>query len=68
MDAAQSAAYIIAQAACVTAEIAAMEAANQWRRDRGVQPTYDEEHFRAVPEKYGVHHNAVLTLFEQVNR
>lgn len=68
MDAAQAAAYVIAQAACCNAEIAAMQAANDQSRLAGVVPHYDEQHFLAVPERYGVHHNAVLTLFQGVNR
>lgn len=68
MDAAQSAAYVIAQAACCAAEIAAMQAANANANRADVQPPFDEQDFRAVPERYGVHHNAVLTLFQGVNQ
>jgi hypothetical protein len=67
MTSAQAAAYIIAQAACATAEIAAMEAANANARRHDVTPRYDEQHFLAVPEKYGIHHNAVLATFQGAN-
>lgn len=59
----QKAAYVNAQAACAMAEIAGMQALNQYRLARGEAIAYSDEAFDAIPNKYGIHHNAVLTLF-----
>jgi DMSO/TMAO reductase YedYZ molybdopterin-dependent catalytic subunit len=61
----QQAAFIVAQAACVTAEVAAMQAENaEAALDiRRVTPPWSGADFRALIEKYGVHHNAVITMF-----
>lgn len=59
----QKAAYVIAMAACVTARVAGMQAANQQCQIQGESPAYDVEHFNALLDEYGVHHNSVLTLY-----
>lgn len=59
----QKAAYVIAQAACASAEIAAMQAANQQRERQGFAQAWDEAAFLSIPDKYGIHHNAVISLF-----
>jgi len=63
MDDAQKAAYITAMAACAQIEAAAMLAHNQ-----AVPPNhhsrYEYTEFMALIDKYGIHHNAVLTLFQ----
>lgn len=59
----QKAAFIMAQAACANAEIAGMRAENQMREALGDAPAYGYEHFSAVMERYGIHHNAVVTFF-----
>lgn len=59
----QSAAFINSQAACANAEIAAMQAENQQRLAKGLSIAYGEEAFLAIPDKYGITHNAVLVLF-----
>lgn len=59
----QQAAYIVAQAACANARVAAMVAENQMRAHRGESPAYVEDHFDMVANDYGIHHNAVLTFF-----
>lgn len=59
----QQAAYVIAQAACVTAEIAAMQAANTADAAAGRSPSFTSEDFLQLINSYGIHHNAVLTLF-----
>lgn len=59
----QKAAYIVAMAACVNAEIAAMQIENQINSDHGFPCRHDADDFRAVMDRYGIHRNAVLTLF-----
>ena len=59
----QAAAYIFAQAVCAQAEIAGMQARNDCYQDGGTPVGQDE--FIAVIEKYGIHPNAVLRLFEE---
>lgn len=56
----QKAAYIIAMAACTIAEIASMQAHN---KTATAGTRYGQEEFMEVIQKYGIHHNAVLTLF-----
>ncbi len=60
----QKAAYIIAQAVCLTGEIAGMVAANQEREALGHTIAYDESAFTAVVNQSPCHHNAVLSLFD----
>lgn len=55
-------AYIMAMAACANAEIIAMQEANIAARAAGRTTPYPPGDFLAVPEKYGIHHNAVLEL------
>lgn len=59
----QQAAYVIAMAACVMAETAAMQAENQQRTHRGEAAAYSESAFTDMISNYGIHHNAVLTMF-----
>lgn len=59
----QQAAYVIAQAACANAMIAAMQATNQACAAQGLAPVHTAADFVAVPDNYGLHHNSVLTLF-----
>jgi len=60
----QRAAFVIAQAVCAMADIAAMQAENQIRIHRGETPAYTEESFTAVQVRYGIDHNAVISLFQ----
>lgn len=59
----QQAAYVMAMAAAVMAETAAMQAANQQEIHIGKPPIYGETTFRALIDSYGIHHNAVLAMF-----
>jgi len=59
----QKAAYVFAQAVCAIGEIEGMKALNSEREHKGCALAYDEEAFLKVSEKYGIHHNAVLTIF-----
>ena len=60
----QAAAYVIAQATCANAEIAAMQANNIASERRGERyAPHAPAEFLAVPDKYCISHNAVLALF-----
>lgn len=59
----QKTAYVLAMVACANAEIAAMTAENQIRVREGQALAYGEKAFLDVPNRYGIHHNAVLELF-----
>lgn len=60
----QQAAYVIAMAACAMAEVAGMQAENQQRAHRGESAAYTEGAFTEVINRNGIHHNAVLTMFQ----
>jgi hypothetical protein len=62
----QKAAFIIAQAACANAEIAAMQARNfadLCIPNNPNPPFYKHDDFMAVQEKYLIGHNAVISFF-----
>jgi hypothetical protein len=60
-----NAAYIMAQAACAQVEAMGMQAANSLDIQNGVPPRYDEEHFKDLLVRYGIHHNAVIGSFHR---
>lgn len=64
MNRAETVAYVQAQSACALAEIEAMKAENSYRASCGNNIAYGEDAFLAVIEKYGIHHNAVMKLFQ----
>lgn len=55
----QKAAYVNAQVACAMIEAMGMQAENMGRVHRGTAMAYNDEHFSALIEKYGLHHNAI---------
>jgi len=57
----ENVAYVIAQAACLVAETLGMHAENMQREHCGQSMAYVAADFQAAIEKYGCHHNAVLT-------
>lgn len=63
----QAAAFIHAQSVCALAEIQGMIAENQHRVSCGNSIAYGEDAFSAVPDRYGIGHNAICVLFEDVN-
>jgi hypothetical protein len=65
MTAEQAAAYINAQAATATITAQAMVAANEASRMKDAAPAYTEDHFIALIEQYGIHHNQVVGFFQQ---
>lgn len=60
----QQVAYVHAMSVAAQAEIEGMRADNQLREVQGYSPAYGHDAFLAVIEKYGIHHNAVLTVFQ----
>lgn len=65
MTPAQAAAYIAAMTECAAAERAGMEAQNNHNAVLGLAPLYCKTDFDALIDKYGIHHNAVMTTFQQ---
>lgn len=63
MDTQQQAAYVISQAACASIEAMALNAANYAAGIKGDPVPHEPKDFLALIEKYGIHHNAVLTAF-----
>jgi hypothetical protein len=61
----QGVAFVFSQSVAALAEIEAMKALNAERQDKGLAQAYGEEAFAEVANKYGIHHNAVLSTFEQ---
>jgi hypothetical protein len=62
VNAEQAAAFIYSQTVCALAEIEAMKIANVERAMDNYSPAYDEDAFRAIPEKYGIGHNATIRM------
>ncbi len=60
----QKAAYIIAQSACMNARLESMKAANAQAAFHNQPPLYQESDFLALPDEFGVGHNAVCTFFQ----
>jgi len=56
-------AYINSQIACAQATIAGMQATNTERLANGYTVAYGEEEFENVINRFGLHHNSVLTTF-----
>jgi hypothetical protein len=59
----QQAAYVIAMAACVNAEVAAMQAENAVAIAAGNVPVFRSQDFLDMTVRYGIHHNAVVGMF-----
>lgn len=64
----QAAAFVMGQAACASAELLSMVAANALDAQAGRPPSHSPSDFAAVPDRYTVGHNAVLTLFQDINK
>ncbi len=63
MTSEQSAAYIMAQSACVIAKVAAMQAENSALTAKGAPARYTSRDFDSLIVQYSIHHNAVLGVF-----
>lgn len=61
----QEAAYVISQSACAMIAAMGMAAQNQLAAAEGASIPYGEYEFNALIEKYGIHHNAVLTVMQR---
>jgi len=58
----ERAAFLIAQAACLNAEIAGMVAENMQRESLGLSMAYGEEEFQGVVNKSICNHNAAISF------
>lgn len=63
MNEAQQVVYLEAQIMCARIEMEGMKSENIERVRNGHAQAHDESAFMDVIEKWGIHHNAVLTLF-----
>lgn len=64
MDEGQKTAYMNAQVACAMIEMQGMVAENLRRQiEMSDSPLYVEADFARLINKYGIHHNAVITWF-----
>jgi len=57
----QKAAYIFSQSVCALVEALGMMSDNMQRQMQGYSMAYDSIAFQQLLEKYGVHHNAVVS-------
>ena len=57
----RAAAYINSMATCAQIEMESMKAANRERENQGLTLAYGEKDFMGLIEKWGIHHNAVVT-------
>ena len=62
----QRAAFVMSQSACALIEAMGMHAENMQREQRGMAMAYNDTAFLDLVNRYGIHHNAVLTTFGEV--
>jgi len=60
----RNAAFLFSQSACALIEAMGMMAENRRRQFENIPPYYIEEDFKGLIEKYGIHHNAALTMLD----
>lgn len=60
----QKTVYMLAQIALFNARIAGMVAENAHRTQCGLSLAYAEEHFIQAIEESGIHHNAIVGVFQ----
>jgi len=65
MTANQAAAYVIAQAAVLSATCAGMVAENQIRAHRGESAAYDDDAFQNEITRAALRHDEVIALFRR---
>lgn len=65
MDTQARSAFIIAQAACANAEIAAMQASNASALQAGLLQPYTHNDFMQVPNKYHIGWNDVIEYLRE---
>lgn len=59
----QRAAYVISQSVCCMVEAMGMVSMNMQGSHRGEAIAYIDEHFTALIDKWGIHHNGVMGVF-----
>lgn len=64
MDQIARAAFITAMAACSHAKLAGMQEQNIADRGAGRPVTYQPQDFEAVPDEFGLGHNAVISYLQ----
>jgi len=64
MDDMARAAFVISQAVCAMARIAAMQAENQHCALLGCSPVYNEEALNGVINEFGIGHNSVISYLQ----
>lgn len=64
MDQVARAAFITAQSACLHAKLVAMQEQNTADRAAGRPTTYQPHEFEAVPDEFGLGHNAVISYLQ----
>lgn len=65
MDQVSKAAFITAQAACANTRVAAMVEQNRIDQLAGRSPSYQPHDIEAVPDAFGLGHNAVLIYLQE---
>lgn len=65
MDKEARAAFIISQAACMQTEMAAMQMRNVLDNFAGRPLSHTPEDFDALPDRYGLGHNAVISYLSE---
>lgn len=65
MDNTQKAAFITSQAACLQAEVAAMQQQNSEDLSAGRPLSYHSHNFMELIDKYGLGHNTVLGYLQE---
>jgi len=61
----QQAAYVFAQSVSALIEAMGMISDNMDRARKGESQAWDNEEFNNLIVKYGIHHNAVIGLYQQ---
>lgn len=61
----ENAIYVQSQIACALIEAMGMQAENMQRQHRGESMAYSDVAFNDLIVKYGIHHNAILTLLKE---
>ena len=57
--------YLNSQIACAMIEAMGMQAQNQQREILRESPAYVEDSFMQLLDKYGLHHNSVITFLQE---
>lgn len=63
----QKAAYVYSQTTCALIEMQSQVMANFERQRKGEAIAYNEEAFYDLINKWGIHHNDVISLFHDYN-